>query len=107
MPAIISMLWGGLLYILRSAIGKILLYLGVTYYTYQGVDIMLDLMKHLSFSTLSGSMGGDLSIQLSGLFGLMRLGEVFNVLFSAYSARLVLQGLNSFNGSAMKMVFKK
>ncbi|MDZ4212204.1 MAG: DUF2523 domain-containing protein [Methylotenera sp.] len=81
-------LWGAFLVILESSVGKVLAYLGVAYFTYSGVDILLDSLKALSFTSMSGSIPP----QLGGLLGLMRMGEVFNVLFSAYVARLTLQG---------------
>lgn len=94
-------MWGAFLLIIESSVGKVLVYLGVAYFTYSGVDILLDSLKTLSFSSMSGTIPP----QLGGLLGLMRFGEAFNVLFSAYAARLTIQGMSG--GVLTKMGFKK
>lgn len=97
-------LWGALQYVLGSYIGKILLYLGVSYYTYQGVDLLLDAVKVASFNVLNEANGMSVAPQLSGLFGLMRLGEAMNVYFSAFLASLTLKGLNSMGGHTITKI---
>jgi hypothetical protein len=97
-------LWGSLQLILGSMIGKVLLNLGVVYYMYQGVDLLMDSIKVISFNTLQEAAGMSVAPQLSGLFGLMRLGEAFNVYFSAFMTSLTLKGLNSMGGAAIAKI---
>lgn len=101
---LVAAIWGGLQLILGSVIGKILLYLGVSYYTYQGVDLLLGAIQSASFTVLNEAAGMSVAPQLSGLFGLMRLGEAFNVYFSAFMASLTLKGLNSMGGHTLARV---
>lgn len=96
--------WGGLQLVLGSMIGKVLLYLGVSYYVYNGMDLLLESVKTASFAILSDASGLSVAPQLGGLFGLMRLGEAFNVYFSAFMASLTLKGLNSMGGHTITRV---
>jgi hypothetical protein len=101
---IFAALWGALQYVLGSYIGKILLYLGVTYYTYTGMDLLVQSLKVVTFALFSEAGGMSVAPQLSGLFGLMRLGEAANVYFSAFMASLALKGLNSMGGHTITKV---
>jgi D-alanyl-lipoteichoic acid acyltransferase DltB (MBOAT superfamily) len=101
---IFAALWGALQYVLGSYIGKILLYLGVSYYTFTGMSLLVDSLKVVSFNVLNEANGMSVAPQLSGLFGLMRLGEAFNVYFSAFMASLTLKGLNSMGGHTITKV---
>jgi hypothetical protein len=101
---IVAAIWGGLQLVLGSMIGKVLLYLGISYYMYQGVDLLLTSIQSVSFSVLSEANGMTVAPQLSGLFGLMRLGEAFNVYFSAFMTSLTLKGLNSMGGGAIARI---
>lgn len=99
MPIFASMIWGALVSILSTLVGRVLVALAISYVTYQGVDILIQSVKTAAFANL-GSMG-----VLSGVVGLMKLGESINVIISAVVAKYTLAGITS--GSVTKMVFKK
>ncbi len=99
MPVIIGMLWGGFVSILGSLVGRVLVALAISYVTYTGVDILLASIKTAAFASM-GNMG-----ILTGVVGMLKLGESLNVVVSAVVAKYTLAGLTS--GSVTKMVFKK
>lgn len=99
MPALIGLLWGGFVAILETLVGRVLVMLAVSYVTYQGVDLLLVNIKAAALASM-GSMG-----VLSGVVGLLKLGECMNVVLSATVAKYTINGLTS--GGITKMVFKK
>lgn len=99
MPYIISMLWGALALTLQSFVGKILIYLGISYLTYQGIDVLIGSIEQQVNQALGQSAG-----TLNGLIGLTRLGESTSVILSALTAKYTLAGLQG--GSLTRQVFK-
>jgi hypothetical protein len=99
MPIIIGMLWGGLVSILGSLVGRVLVALAISYVTYSGVSVLIESLKTAAFANL-GNMG-----PLVGVVGMMKLGECVSVIVSAVVAKYTIGGLT--NGSVTKMVFKK
>jgi hypothetical protein len=98
MPVIISMIWGSLAAVLQSLVGRVLLYLGVSYFTYQGVSGLLDSLLIQANNALGGAG------VLTGIVGLARIGESLSVVTSALVAKYTLMGLK--NGSLTRVLFK-
>lgn len=97
MPYIIGLIWGGLLLILESSVGRILIALGISYITYQGIDVLMD-------SILSSALGFlNVNSSLSGLIGLTRLDQCINVVCSAVSAKFAINGLTSGKFTKLKL----
>lgn len=98
MPALVGLIWGGLVSILGTLVGRVLIALGISYVTYSGLDILLDSVKDAAFASM-GNMG-----VLSGVVGMLKLGECLNVIVSAIVAKYTIAGLTS--GSVTRMVIK-
>lgn len=99
MPIIISMLWGALALVLKSLVGRVLLALGISYLTYQGIDLLISSIQTQAFALIQG-----LPSEFIGLIGLTKIGEALSILVSATTAKYTMQGLT--NGSITKMVIK-
>lgn len=99
MPVIISMFWGAFALILKSLVGRVLVALGISYLTYQGIDLLISSIQSQAFSLIHG-----LPSEFIGLIGLTKVGEALSVLVSATTAKYTIQGLT--NGSITKMVIK-
>ena len=99
MPIFVGLIWGGLVSILSSLVGRILIALAISYITYQGVDLLLNSIKAAAFANM-GNMG-----PLVGVVGMLKLSESLNVVVSAVVAKYTIAGMTS--GSITKMVFKK
>jgi hypothetical protein len=98
MPFIIGMLWGAFSLILKSLVGRVLIALGISYLTYQGVDLLLTSIKTSAMANLS-----DVPPEFFGIIGLARIPQSINVICSALVAKYTMQGLT---GSLTKMVVK-
>lgn len=99
MPFFVGLIWGGLVSILTSLVGRVLVALAITYVSYQGIDILIQSVKSSALASM-GSMG-----VLSGVVGMLKLGECLNVVISAVVAKYTIGGLTS--GAVTKMVLKK
>lgn len=99
MPVFVGLLWGGFVSILSTLVGRVLVALAISYVSYQGVDVLIESIKTAALSNM-GNMG-----VLTGVVGLMKLGESLNVVISAVVAKYTLAGITS--GTVTKMVFKK
>lgn len=95
MPAIL----GWLVEICGTLVGHVLIALGISYFSYKGLDLMLVAAKTQFFGTVGG-----LGSTVVGLMGLCKLDVCVNMLVSAVLARLTLAGLTS--GALKKMVLK-
>lgn len=98
MPYLVSLIWGALALTIRSLVGRVILALGISYVTYQGVDTLISSLRTAAFSVLSG-----VDPTILGLVGLARIGESISVVVSAVAAKYALQGLS---GSLTKMGVK-
>lgn len=101
MPAIgviIGWLIGAIGTALASYVGRILIALGITYVTYSGVDVLLNNYKSDVFLLLG--VGGT----MQGIVAVCRIGDATNILFSAFAARMALNGLTG--GAFTKMKIK-
>jgi len=99
MPVLIGLVWGGFISILGSIVGRVLVMLAISYVTYSGIDLLLDSVKAQAFIAM-GNMG-----ILSGVVGMLKLGESLNVVVSAVVAKFTIGGLT--NGSVTRLAFKK
>lgn len=99
MPVFLAALLGGLVEIASSMVGRVLLALGMGYVSYTGVDAAMTGIK----SYLQSS-GNALPSYMVGMLGWMQVGTGFNILLSAITARLVLNGLTS--GTIKRLVVK-
>lgn len=99
MPYIVGILVGALLNVLGSAVGQVLVALGIGVATYAGLDVALGFMK----TDFVGAING-LPPQLLALFGLMKIGECFSIISSAVVMKFSLNGMQ--NGSVKKWIKK-
>lgn len=99
MPLFLAALLGGLISAAGSMLGRALIALGVGFITYQGFDVALDTMKAM----VIGYFHGLPAFVLQGA-GMLKLDAAVSVIFSALSARLVLNGIQS--GVAKKFAIK-
>jgi Protein of unknown function (DUF2523) len=98
MPYLAGLIWGALLLILESLIGKIIGYLAISYVTYQGVDFLLQ-------NTVSSAMSFlQVNSELAGFIGLTRIDQCISVITSAVVVKYTLAGLNS--GAVTKVKLK-
>lgn len=100
MPVLIAALLSGLVQIAASMAGRVLIALGVGVVTYTGMSALQGLLTNNIFAAM-----GSVSPTLIGLFGVLKIGACINVLLSAYTIRLTLDGLSS-GGTISRMVMK-
>lgn len=98
-PAVAGVFWGAFVSILGTLVGRVLIALAITYVSYQGIDVLIQSVKTSALASM-GSMG-----ILSGVVGMLKLGECLNVVISAVVAKYTIGGLTS--GAVTKMVLKK
>ncbi|SPD67820.1 conserved protein of unknown function (plasmid) [Cupriavidus taiwanensis] len=99
MPVFLLSLLGGLVSIAASMVGRVLIALGIGYVTYSGISVLLDTLKAQVVSRLSGA-----SVEFVQVMSLVKIDVCVSILFSAMTARLLLQGLTS--DKITKMVIK-
>lgn len=99
MPLFVAALWGALLSMVGTLVGRVLVSLGIGYVTYTGIDSAITWSKSVFLSGMSG-----LPAAAVGIAGTMKIGVCVSMLLSALTARLVLAGLTS--GSIKRMVQK-
>jgi Protein of unknown function (DUF2523) len=102
MPVFMAALLGGLYAALGHMVGRVLISLGIGYIAFQGFDAGLTVLHDQAMQRLGGldSLGAT-AVQLAGV---LQIGTCMNMLFSAWSMRLVVSGLTS--GVITKMVHK-
>lgn len=94
MPVFLASLLGGLVSLTGSIVGRALIALGIGVVTYSGLSVTLDYVKSQALTAING-----LPAEVVGLLGYMGVGVFLNMIFSAFAARLVLNGLT---GDAIK-----
>ena len=102
MQIFLAALFGGFLQVAGSLVGRVLLSLGIGYVTFTGVDLALTAVRDMAFAQLDASSSAMPVVRQ--FLGVFQVGTCFNIIFSAYSARLVLNGLTG--GSIKRMVTK-
>ena len=98
MPYIIGLFWGALAQLLSSFVGRILVQLGITYITYQGIDGLISNIKPQAIGYLT-----QIPATIRGIVGLTQIGACISVICSALTAKFVINGLS---GSVTKMKIK-
>lgn len=88
MPLFIAALLGGLLNIVASLVGRVLVSLGVGLVTYSGFSATLGWLKSQAIANLQAT-GAD----VVGMLSVMQVGTSINIIFSAMVVRLLFQGL--------------
>lgn len=99
MPFFIAALWGALIPMLGSFVGRILVSLGIGYVTYTGIDTAITFAKNAFLSGLSG-----LPANAVAMAGVLKIGVCVSMLLSAVTARFVMQGLVA--GAVKRQVLK-
>jgi len=90
MPAFIAALLGGLLQLVGSFVGRVMISLGLSFATYTGVDTVLNLAKAQLLTGITGLPATAVAVASS-----MKLGVCISILTSALAARLLMAGLQS------------
>jgi hypothetical protein len=99
MPIFIAALLGGLIQAAGTLVGRVLLSLGFGLVVYSGIDTGIDWIGAQLSSAATG-----LGAQAMATMGALRVGVICNILLSALSARLLLNGLTG--GSIKRWVVK-
>ena len=99
MPIFLAALLGALVQASGSIVARVLIALGIGYASYSGITAVLDGVKALVVSYLSGA-----PVTILTIMSLLKVDVAVSIIFSAYAARLVLRGLSS--GKLTKMVVK-
>lgn len=88
LPVIAAAAIGGLISVTGTIVGRVLVALGVGVVTYTGVQAGIDSL----LANLDSAIAG-VPADILGLLGFMRVGEAMNIIISAMSARMLLNGL--------------
>lgn len=88
LPAIAAAAIGGLISVTGTLVGRVLVALGVGVVTYTGVQAGIDSL----LANLDSAIAG-VPADILGLLGFMRVGQALNIIISAMSARMLLNGL--------------
>lgn len=88
LPVIAAAAIGGLISVTGTIVGRVLVALGVGVVTYTGVQAGIDSL----LSNLDSAIAG-VPADILGLLGFMRVGQALNIIISAMSARMLLNGL--------------
>ena len=88
LPVIAASLIGGLISVTGTIVGRVLVALGVGVVTYTGVQAGIDSL----LANLDSAIAG-VPADILGLLGFMRVGQAMNIIISAMSARMLLNGL--------------
>lgn len=99
MPVWVLSLLGGVLSIVGSLVGRVLLSLGVGFVAFNGVQSLMSSMKAQVISQFSG-----LPSTIVGILAVTKVDVAISIVFSAIAARLVINGLQS--DVIKKLVFK-
>lgn len=84
----IASLIGGLIQACKTIVGQVLIALGIGFFTYQGVDLILAQAHDAMFAQLGG-----LNSDILSMLGAMKVGSALNIVFSAVTARAGISGL--------------
>lgn len=83
-------LLGGLVAMVPTLIGQVLIGLGIGVVTYTGVDVSLTWLKSLAVTNIQA-----LPSAVVGMLGLMKVGVCISMVTSAIAIRLGLQGMTN------------
>lgn len=88
-PVIAAAAVGALISVTGTIVGRVLVALGIGVVTYTGVQMGIDSL----LANMDSAIGG-MPAEILGLLGYMRVGEALNIIISAMSARMLLNGLS-------------
>lgn len=95
---VVPMLVGALASALGSLIGRAIIALGISFITYKGVSVGLDVVKNMVISSVS-----TLPSQMVGLIGYLWIDKGLTLIFSAFVAAMSLRLVG---GSLKRAVLK-
>ena len=98
MPIWVASLVGGLIQVVGTIVGKVLLSLGIGFVVFNGAEASLDFARDQFLTGINGLPADAIAIA-----GLMKIGVCVSMILSAFAARLLLMGLTS--GAIKKMAF--
>lgn len=90
---------GALVEVAGTLVGRVLLSLGIGYSVFTGVDTGLSWLHSQALAGFSG-----MPAQVVQIASVTQVGTSINIIFSALTARLVLQGLTG--GAIRRMIVK-
>lgn len=99
MPLFLGALIGALIQAAGTLVGKVLISLGIGYATFTGVDASITWARDYALSSVAGVGGTTLQV-----LSTLKIGTCISILSSAFTARLLLNGLTG--GTIKKMVLK-
>lgn len=100
MPWIISVLLGGLLQLVGSFVGRVLIALGFGYVEYVGISALVDAVKSQAASYMS-VVGGS---SLAAWAGFFRIDVHITIIISAIGVKVLL---NALGGDKVKQLIQK
>lgn len=100
MPWILSMLLGGLLQLVASFVGRVILALGMGYVEYVGISTLIDSAKNSAMS-LIGNVGASSLVDWAGFF---RIDVHLSIIISAIGVKVAL---NALGGSKVRQLIQK
>lgn len=89
LPVLLAGLGGVLINSARGMVMQVLISLGVSVVTYQGMDSAITWAKSQALSSIQG-----LPADMIALMAFMGVGQAINIIFSAMVMRMTLQGIN-------------
>lgn len=90
MPIFIAALWGALLNVLGTVVGRVLVHLGIAAVTYTGLTASLDWLRDNAVSQLNA-----VPPQVLAVLSIMKVGSALSLIVSATTARFVLSGMSA------------
>lgn len=100
MPLWVAAIIGGLVQAAGTLVGRVLVSLGIGFTVYSGVSASIGWAKTQVLQNISAA--GAVVVQVMGL---AQIGTAISILFSALTARMILQGLQP-DGTLRRMVQK-
>lgn len=100
MPWIVSVLLGGLIQIVGSLVGRVLVALGFGFVEYTGISMLIDSAKSSALSLLSG-VGASSIAEWAGFF---LIDRHISVLLSAVGVKVLL---NALGGASVKRLVQR
>ena len=101
MPIFLASLWGGLINIVGTLAGQVLVALGVSVIAYSGISVSLAWLKSQALMAIQG-----LPADMIGMLAYLGVGEFISIVTSAMVARLALDGLTAAAGGTIKKFVK-
>lgn len=97
--ALAASIIGGLAQAAGSLVGRVLVSAGIGYAVFSGLDTMLGFVKSFVLSHITA-----LPVEVVQILSTLKFGVAINILASAYTARLIVQGVTG--GALKKMIVK-